>query len=202
MSFYLVNSFFILSCASHRYDIHKTPDLRGNQLERTYVERDGNYVENIFYNKAVLVDDVFIDERHFAERMDGKFEDGYRLFEHGSLIDSMASGNEQYLFIFRNYVGECCDGLSAGSFQILINLIDGRPNLAKSIVYEDGHFQLPHSAWFPRTIHLEKDSLRIRSGNRSTGDSLELKTKVEIDSKFTIAEFKADYHKIEGSVKN
>lgn len=193
---------FVLSCASHKYDIHRTPDLKGNLLERTYVDKDGNHVDKIFYNTAIIVKDAFIDVRHISERLDLTFEDDPRLYEHGSLIDSMAPGNEQYLFIFRNFVGECCDGLSAGSFQILINLIDGRPNLAKSIIYEDGQFQLPHSAWFPRTIRWEKDSLMIQSGNRSTGDFLELKTKVEIDSKFTIADFKADYHNIEVSVKN
>jgi hypothetical protein len=198
---FLLLAAVLVSCASHKHDIHRTPDMRSGMIERTYVGEKGNHVDKIHYNRAILIKGVSIDETYFKERLTSNFDEGYRLYEYGSLIDSMVPGREDYLFIFRNFVGYCCDGHGAGSFQILVNLLDEKPNLSKSIVYENGHFQLPHSAWFPRSIRINGDSLYILSGNRSSGDSLELKTNIVVDSIFTVEEFKSEYSKMEKAVE-
>lgn len=138
----------LLGCAvSNPHDIRRDPGQGCGLLHRTWPSDSRRPPDRIRYDKAMLIRGVFLEGSRFRDTsLAGPPSPAF-----GGLVDSLVPGDETYLFVFRNHVGECCDGFSASSFPILARLADGRLDPGKTIVIEDG-FQVPHDAWIPGEI--------------------------------------------------
>lgn len=188
-----------LGCTGPKPDIYRVPEIRGEIMFRDFIWKSYSDIvmssasDSVFYNRAFYLKNVYLDTAFFSEREGPDFEDDFRDYERDNLLDSIEPGTETYLVLFRNYSIRNFPN-SPGSFQVIVNIVDGVPNLRKSIIYSFSTSEFhPNPAWFPREINFADDSIELKAGNNHTRDSIWVRAKVHPDSLFDLAGYRLHF---------